>query len=227
MLKISLSAGHGFHTSGKRTPDGMREWTFNSIVVKYMMILLADYQDVAVLRLDDPTGVNDIPLKERAERSSSWGANVHIDIHANAYGSTWNEANGIETFIFDVKEKESNLLANHVQENLIKYTGLKSRGVKEAGWYMIQYTKAQAKILVEAGFMTNPKEAALLKSDDYRKTVAKAIVDALVAVYGLKKKQVDKRYRLKTGTFKDRKTAEEYAAELKQKYGWIVYVMEE
>jgi N-acetylmuramoyl-L-alanine amidase len=227
LLKISLSAGHGFHTSGKRTPDGMREWTFNSVVVKYMMVLLADYQEVAVLRLDDPTGVNDIPLKERSDRSISWGAHVHIDIHANAYGNGWNEANGIETFVFKHTEAESSKLANIVQENLIKYTGLKSRGVKEAGWHMIQYTKAKAKILVEAGFMTNKKEADLLKADDYRKTVAKAIVDALVTVYDLKKKKADKYYRIKTGTFKDRGKADKIASEIRKAHGIVVHVVEE
>jgi N-acetylmuramoyl-L-alanine amidase len=227
MMKISLSAGHGFHTSGKRTPDGMREWTFNSVVVKYIMLLLADYQNVAVLRLDDPTGVNDIPLKERSDRSVSWGANVHIDIHANAYGNGWNEANGIETFVFKHTEAESSKLANIVQENLIKYTGLKSRGVKEAGWHMIQYTKAKAKILVEAGFMTSKKEADLLKSDDYRKTVAKAIVDALVMVYDLKKKQVDKQYRLKSGPFSTREQAENVAADIRKNHKITIHIVEE
>jgi N-acetylmuramoyl-L-alanine amidase len=227
LLKISLSAGHGFHTPGKRTLDGMREWTFNSVVVKYMMILLAEYQEVAVLRLDDPTGVNDIPLKERVERSSSWGADIHIDIHANAYGSDWNDANGIETFVYKRTEKESEKLANIVQENLIKYTALKSRGVKEGDLYMVREPKAKAKILVEAGFMTNLKEAALLKSDDYRKTVAKAIVDAIVIVYGLKKKKADKTYKIKTGTFKDREKADKIANEIRKAHSIIVHVVEE
>jgi N-acetylmuramoyl-L-alanine amidase len=227
LLKISLSAGHSFHTLGKRTPDGMREWTFNSVVVKYMMILLADYQDVAVLRLDDPTGVKDIPLDERSDRSNSWGAHVHVDVHANAYGSGWNEANGIETFVYKHSELESTKLANVVQENLIKYTGLKSRGVKEGNLHMVRDPKAKAKILVEAGFMTNQKEAALLKSDDYRKTVAKAIVDAMVTVYSLKKKKVDKYYRIKTGTFKDKEQAEKIAEGIRKTYGITVYVVEE
>jgi N-acetylmuramoyl-L-alanine amidase len=227
LLKISLSGGHSFHTLGKRTPDGMREWTFNSVVVKYMMILLADYQDVAVLRLDDPTGLKDIPLDERSDRSNSWGAHVHVDVHANGYGDDWNDANGIETFVFKKSEVESYNLAVIVQRNLIESTGLKNRGVKEGNLHMVREPKAKAKILVEAGFMTNKKEAALLKSDDYRKTVAKAIVDALVSVYSLKKKDNGKQYRLKTGTFKDKNVAEKYAAELKEKYGWIVHIIED
>lgn len=26
-MKIALDAGHGYNTAGKRTPDGIREWT--------------------------------------------------------------------------------------------------------------------------------------------------------------------------------------------------------
>jgi N-acetylmuramoyl-L-alanine amidase len=227
LLKISLSAGHGFHTPGKRTPDGMREWTFNSLVVKYMMNLLAEYQDVAVLRLDDPTGVKDISLKERSDRSSSWGAHIHIDVHANAFGEDWNDANGIETFVYKKSEIESNNLAMIVQRNLIESTGLKNRGVKEGNLHMVREPKAKAKILVEAGFMTNKKEADLLKSDAYRQTVAKAIVDALVTVYSLKKKKVDKLYRIKTGSFKDKEQAEKIAEGIRKTYGIIVHVVEE
>jgi N-acetylmuramoyl-L-alanine amidase len=189
MLKLSISAGHGYHTPGKRTPDGMREWEFNSAVVSHLMILLNKYQEITILRLDDPTGQTDIPLKERSNRSNAWGANVHIDIHANAFGSDWTDANGIETYVFSQQEVESTRLATVVQQNLIKATGLKDRGVKEANFHMLRETKAKAKILVEAGFMTNKKEAELLKSDAYRHTVAKAILDALVKIYNLKEKE--------------------------------------
>lgn len=190
MFKISLSAGHGFNTPGKCTPDGMPEWYFNSVVVKYLMAALAEYENVAVIRLDDPSGVNDIPLKERSDRANAWGADIHIDIHANAFGNDWNDANGIETFVYSKKEIESNNLAILVQKNLIEATGLKNRGVKEGNLHMVREVKAKAKILVEAGFMTNQKEAGLLKSDDYRNTVAKAILEALVTMYNLKKRDV-------------------------------------
>lgn len=198
MLKISLSAGHaGFGvTPGKRLPDGsMYEWDFNAAVVKEIIHLLAQYQDVAVVRLDDPTGKRDIPLKERVARSDAFVADVHIDIHANAFGSTWSAAGGIETFVSDLEHSYSFKLADTVQDNLIKATGLRNRGVKAADLHMVREPNAKAKILVEAGFMTNKIEAELLKTDAYRQKVAKAIVDALVQVYDLKErvpvKQVD------------------------------------
>lgn len=41
-------------------------------------------------------------------------------------------------------------------------------------------------VLVECGFMTNPQEAALLKSDTYRKKVAKAICRGVCLHFGVK-----------------------------------------
>jgi N-acetylmuramoyl-L-alanine amidase len=186
MFKISLSAGHGLTTPGKRTPDGMHEWEFNSAVVSIMVLLLSHYKDVAVLRLDDPTGKTDIPLKDRANRSNGWGANYHLDVHANAAGVGWSDAHGIETFSYKLSG-QSFEIAKVLQKYLIAATGLSDRGVKDGSdLYMVNSTKAPAN-LVECGFMSNKNEAALLKSDDYRNKVANALVNAIADYFKLVK----------------------------------------
>lgn len=189
MFKISWDAGHGGFgvTSGKRTPDGsMYEWDFNSAVVKYAMEELSFYKDVAQLRVDDPSGKKDVPLKERTDRVNAWGSNVHVSVHANAYGSGWNTAGGIETYVYTTKPKEAVDLAQEVQNEMVKATGLQNRGVKAANFHVVRETKMPA-ILCECGFMTNKKEASLLKSEDYRKKVALSIVKGLANKYGLKR----------------------------------------
>jgi N-acetylmuramoyl-L-alanine amidase len=229
MFKISLSAGHGKFTPGKQTPDGsMKEWDFNAAVVKYLMAELANYEGVAVLRLDDPTGKRDIPLQERSDRANAWGTNVHVDVHANAAGANWSDARGIETYVYETRPKEAVALAQKVQANLIKVTGLKNRGVKVADFHMLRETKMTS-ILVEGGFMTNNEEAKLLKSDNYRRIVAGAILAGLVAQYGLKKKAAatqsktstapvqGKLYRVQVGAFSNKANAERLAEELKKK----------
>jgi N-acetylmuramoyl-L-alanine amidase len=188
MFKISLDAGHGINTPGKRVPDNsMHEWEFNAAVVSKMQLELANYENVAVLRLDDPTGKRDVPLKERTDRINGWGSNVHVSVHANASGDGWSSAHGIETFVYKKSLATANALAEKVQSSLVSATGLTNRGVKEGDLHMIRETKAPA-ILCECGFMSNKDEAALLKSDAYRQTVALAIVSGLSAQFGLKKK---------------------------------------
>lgn len=224
MLKISLSAGHGLNTPGKRTLDGMKEWEFNGVVVKEIMGMLAAYQNVATLRLDHPFGKVDYSLKERTERSDAWGAHVHIDIHANAVNEGWSSASGIETFVYSFADKESKALADRVQQELCTQSGLRSRGVKEGNLHMVREPKAKAKILIEAGFMTNKEDAALLKTYAYRRLVAKAIVDSLVVIYELEPRVAVKspRYYVKTGTFPTREAAEKFAKSLNV----VTHVME-
>lgn len=192
-LNVDIDAGHGINTAGKRTPDGsMREYEFNSVVARYVAEELTGYvtaagKPVITRFVHDVTGARDIPLSERVSFANRLPADVYVSIHANAYGSTWNDANGIETYAAVVASETSVRLAKAVQNALIKSTGLRDRGVKRADFTVIRQTKMPA-ILVEAGFMTNRTEAALLKSDSYRRTVARAIVEGLAEVYGLKRK---------------------------------------
>ncbi|WP_060664295.1 N-acetylmuramoyl-L-alanine amidase [Bacillus sp. CHD6a] len=191
MVRISWSAGHGLNTSGKRTPDGMREWEFNSAVVVEAIKLLDQYQNVLQLRLDDPTGQRDVPLQERSNRSNSWDADVHIDVHANAFGNGgWNKVQGIETFVYTTRPPMDVTLATNVQTRLIANTKRPDRGVKADNFHMLRETTAVS-ILVECGFMTNKEEAALLKSAAYRKLCAQSIIEGLVETYNLKLKEED------------------------------------
>lgn len=190
-MKIVVSGGHGINTAGKRTPDGMREWEFNGVVASYVMDELMTYVGVEVLRVDDITGKEDVPLRVRTSVANDWGANVYVSIHANAMGTGgWNvNAHGIETFTYPVASRESFVVAKIVQDELVRATKLTDRGIKTANLHELRETNMPA-FLVECGFMTNKEEARLLKSDSYRKTCAGAIVKGLVTMYGLKKNAV-------------------------------------
>ena len=191
-MKISLDSGHGLSTAGKRTPDGMREWSFNSVVSSYLANELKGYVDVSTIRVDDVTGKTDVPLSTRTTKANKWGADAYISVHANAYGSGgWNNTSGIETFTYPTASRESFVLAKLVQDELVKATKRNDRGIKTANFHVLRESRMPA-ILVECGFMTNKEEAALLKSDSYRKTCAHAIVKGLADMYGLKKKEVVK-----------------------------------
>jgi len=189
-MKIALDAGHGLSTAGKRTPDGMREWSFNSVVATHIANELKGYVDVNTIRVDDMSGKTDVPLSTRTARANREKADVYISVHANAFGAGgWNNAQGIETFTYPTASRESFVLAKLVQDELVKVTKRNDRGIKTANFAVLRETSMPA-ILVECGFMTNKEEATLLKSDSYRKTCASAIVKGLADMYGLKKKEV-------------------------------------
>jgi len=204
-MKIAIDAGHGPETAGKRTPDdSMREFRFNSVTARYVREELLKYEGVEVLFTHADDGSRDVPLKERTDKANAWKADALVSIHANAYGSTWNDAQGIETFVYTSRPAEAVKLAEAVQQHLLLETGRKNRGVKADNLHMVRESHMTA-ILAECGFMTNKTEAELLKSDSYRRACAKAIAEGLAEVYGLKLKSVaatptPKEY---SGKFKD------------------------
>lgn len=200
-MLVATDAGHGRETSGKRTPpfpDGsiMKENTFNKAVVGY---LIAELERNGFQTVNVAPETIDTALSVRTTRANNAGADIYISVHANAFGDGWNDANGIETLVYRVGDNGQTQLAKLVQAKLIAETGLKDRGVKErTDLAVLRETKMPA-ILCECGFMTNRNEADLLRSDDYRRKVARAICKGVCAYYGKKyipevTEVADKRY---------------------------------
>lgn len=85
MVEIALYAGHGINTAGKRTPDGEREWSFNSKVLLACSVRLNKFQDEQILRLDDPTGNTGVSLATRTNKANAWKADALVSIHHNTF----------------------------------------------------------------------------------------------------------------------------------------------
>lgn len=190
MKKVTWDAGHGKNRKDKRTPDNQAEWTFNDLVVKAGMSYLSNYEGVAQLRVDDPTGVEDVPLKDRTNRANSWGTNLHISVHHNVLNTYWVDAErGVETFamIGTPNYKESYRLATLVHPRYVKAMGLKDRGIKSNNLHMLREIKAPA-ILTEGGFMDSRKDIIPMRDPAKMKAQGEAIAEGIVAFFNLKKK---------------------------------------
>ncbi|NYE06918.1 N-acetylmuramoyl-L-alanine amidase [Bacillus niacini] len=221
MLKISHAAGHALVTPGKQSPDGYKEWQVTNEIVKLVMMELENYEGVSQKRIDDPTGSSDLPLNKRCELINTWGANVHIDYHLNAYGAGWNHAGGTETYTYKTKPIEAAELAEKIQVNLVKELGFRNRGVKTANFQIVRDTNITA-ILIEFAFMTNHNEAMKMRTTEYQKKAAIAVVEGLTAQYKLVKKSVETPlanviYRVQVGAFADINNAKVLVEELKAK----------
>ncbi len=186
VITISIDDGHGLETAGKRTPtfaDGsiMKENEFNKVVAGYLELALKRCGFAVVQTAPED---NDVSLATRAKRANAAKSDLHISIHANAFGHDWNGANGIETFVYKMSDRPTVNVATLVQKALVAATELRDRGVKENhNLYILNATNMPA-ILVECGFMTNPKEAELLRSEKYRKQVAEAICKGVCQYFG-------------------------------------------
>ncbi len=75
--------------------------------------------------------------------------------------------------------KFSRMLAQAVQSNLVARTGAYNRGIDQAYFWVIRYSRIPA-ILVETGFGTNPTEGKNLATNAYRLKVAQGIADGIL-----------------------------------------------
>ena len=73
---------------------------------------------------------------------------------------------------------QSILLASFVQNNFSKNLKIRNRGVKQSGFWVLHNTYMPS-ILIEAGFMTNPKEGAYLNSKKGQTEISNSIYDAI------------------------------------------------
>lgn len=227
-LTVMICAGHGPNTPGKRSPDGMKEFEFNSRVADVMKAELEKYEGVTVYFAHEPN--RDVPLKERTDKANKLGVDVYVSIHANANTGKMGDWGGIDTFIYKTSPKEAKALADVIQRNLISATGLRNRGVKATDFHVLRETHMTA-VLIEHGFMDSTTDLPKLKTDAYRKLCGETNAKSLAEFYGLKRKpepkpavKSDVFYRVVTGSFNDRKNAEDRVAELK-KAGFDSFLM--
>lgn len=200
---IALDIAHSFFTSGKETllfPDGtkMKEWEFSYAVVKKLFKKFEPYKQVDVFVVN--TEKYDVELDVRVKRiNDAWKAyqdkfgkdkvkGVMVSTHANAMDTDiWTEAGGTATFHYPTNMVDK-AFAEIIQKNLIAQTGLKShRGGVVGGNFQIIRESLITCCLCECAFMTNQKEAELLKTDEFREKCAEGIFNGLLEYFGIEK----------------------------------------
>jgi len=75
-------------------------------------------------------------------------------------------------------QQESSFMAETVQDSMTRSLHLVNRGVKQAGFYVLGGAAMPA-VLIEIGFLTNPKEERKLATPGHREAVARAIYAGL------------------------------------------------
>ena len=75
-------------------------------------------------------------------------------------------------------QAESSRLAEVVHDSMTQSLRISNRGVKQAGFYVLGGAAMPA-ILIEIGFVTNPREEKRLKDTRYRDEIARAILTGL------------------------------------------------
>jgi len=176
---IILDDGHGIDTSGKCTPDGYKENSFNRAVVEDLRQLLFSKDEYDVFLT--ATEKHDVPLLIRVQRANEAyktfmtkypdGKCILVSIHYNAFKGIWGEHGGISTFY---NTKLDKTLAETIHNNLVHGTELRDRGIEQAKFTIL--TADMPSCLVECGFMDNKEEAKLMQDINYIKECAVEIM---------------------------------------------------
>lgn len=165
---IGANDEHGVNppTQGKRTPvvPGLNrqiyENEFNR-AAKNKFIEACMRQDFSVY--DVKPELQDISINERIRRINSQNLTLLVTFAYNAYGDSFNNASGIETFYSpqNPKATQSRNLAENLYNELIQGTQQTGRGVKTLDVGVLSNVNCTSS-LIEAGFMTNLREAKLM-----------------------------------------------------------------
>ena len=191
--KVSIDAGHGLRTGGKRTPKLKKDLVVDGKVVKKKGQIIHEFEfNIKVAKalkkalercgiqakiVNDTTGVFDTPLSTRASRANAYGSDLHVSCHYNAIGSCTsfqNKCSGVLVLKTRGCSSKSARLANCVH-NAIKGNYSHTYGVGvDTNWSgftlaILRQTNMPA-ILIEYGFMDYEAEAMkMLQPDWYNK----------------------------------------------------------
>jgi N-acetylmuramoyl-L-alanine amidase len=97
-------------------------------------------------------------------------------------GSGQGQVDIVKAILWDLAQSEfqveSSRLAEVVHDSMTQSLRISNRGVKQAGFYVLGGAAMPA-ILLEIGFVTNPREERKLKDTKYRDEIARAILAGL------------------------------------------------
>lgn len=116
------------------------------------------------------------PAKSESERS--------LQRFENAAGGGAAEAprGDVEFILWDLVQNayidESSTFAEFVQREMTARLGIKSRGVKQANFVVLQGSKMPA-VLIETAFLSNPEEERLLVDPDFQRRIADGVVESI------------------------------------------------
>ena len=178
---VTIDAGHGGTDAGNVSGSGLKEKDVTlSVALKAGKILEQSGVNVVYTRKDDNVTWNDSTnLQVRFDIANNAKSNLFVSLHVNCYPEN-PLVNGIETY-YRASDDFAKSTAGNIQSQLISYTGLSNRGIKEgtAQHKILMGTTAPG-VMVELGFITNPKESQLIGSEDFQNKSASAIANGIL-----------------------------------------------
>lgn len=194
MTKIVLDAGHWLYESGRRClkkfdANETREWELNKRIVEKVQANLKDYENVEVLRVDDPTGKTFIDVDVRARKANNFKADIYCSFHHNA-DVNGGPGGGITVLTYDSREELSDIRTK-LYTCLINAGGIKgnrSQPLQNRPDLAVLRMTNMSAVLVEHGFMDSSVDTPIIITDAYAEKMANGWIAFFEKYLGIKKK---------------------------------------
>ena len=187
-LSVVIDAGHGGVDGGVVGVSTKRKESDVNLAIAFMLKeKLADAGFLVVMTRTTEGGLYDTTapgfkrrdMQKRKEICESANPLCVLSVHQNFYPST--ASRGGQVF-YRKDDEWSTRLAGNIQaelNTLYKGEGVKARKEMAGDYYMLRLTPPS--VIVECGFLSNPKDDALLNSSAFCEKIADSIVVGLLA----------------------------------------------
>ncbi len=195
---IALDPGHGGKDPGNQAGKQQEKKHTLLLAKEVQKKLTAAGLKVTLTRSTDTY----VELHDRPYHAKKQKADMLISLHYNSLASGKNGVRGIEVYCLtpagatsthaqgeglehrpspgNSYDSQNILLAYQLQKNIVKNLNVEDRGLLRARWAVLRSAQMPA-VLLEGGFMSDPVEAKRIFSDKYRRQLAQAIVDGVLA----------------------------------------------
>jgi N-acetylmuramoyl-L-alanine amidase len=185
---IVIDPGHGGIDAGAVSRTGILEKNINLEIAQYLATMFRQAGATAILTRSgdyDLTEKNQSgwsnrdELQARLDLADKNNASLYISIHLNSYPSP--DCEGAQVF-YHPRSTESYRLATLVQQELINCLGDSYRRAQGEDFFVLRNPKRPA-IVVEAGFLSHPREGILLTEPAYQNKVAWCVYAGVVQFF--------------------------------------------
>jgi len=196
---LVVDPGHGGEDAGARSavdPGWEKQFTLDW-ARRLQSLLATNGWQVFLTRTDD----REIALSNRVAFAEDHNADLFLSLHFNSAGANTTQA-GLETYCLTPSGMPSTItrgysddptltfpnnafdpqnlqLAFRLHRTLLQVNGHLDRGVRRARFLSVLRTQQRPAILIEGGYLSNPREARMIADPAYRQKLAEAVAQGL------------------------------------------------
>ena len=189
---LAVDAGHGKYVGGNRCirsldPSQTAEWVLADRVARAIIERTQIYEGFETIRVDDPTGAEDVGMTQRCAKANRSGADFYISLHFDA-GIGGGSGGGITAYCI-ATGGQAEQYRDAIYRSVIQAGGIRgdrSAPLQTANFFVLRETDAPA-VLIECGFMDSRHDVPIILNPDYERKIGIAIVDCIAQKNGLKR----------------------------------------